>query len=84
MQKLQTLNSDNSKGELSMEKYLVKSEEAFFERVRRDKLSSAASYISSHRESIWSMPGTLTINEHSTEHSRPACNYTVFVDVNPY
>jgi hypothetical protein len=30
------------------------------------------------------MPGTLTINEHSTEHSRPACNYTVFVDVNPY
>ncbi|KAG2142801.1 uncharacterized protein EDB93DRAFT_1157751 [Suillus bovinus] len=55
MQKLQALNSNNSKGELSIEKYLVKSEEAFFERVRRDKLSSAASYISWHPESIWSI-----------------------------
>ncbi|KAG2368619.1 glycoside hydrolase family 13/glycosyltransferase family 5 protein [Suillus spraguei] len=72
VQKLQGLDSHNSKGELSIEKYLVKSEEAFFNRVRRDKLSSAASYISSHRESIWSMPGTLTINEHSiNDHSRP-------------
>ncbi|KAF8550287.1 glycoside hydrolase family 13/glycosyltransferase family 5 protein [Imleria badia] len=55
VQKLQALSSDNSKGELSIERYLVKSEEAYFDRVRRDKLSSAASYISSHRESTWSM-----------------------------
>ncbi|KAG2151025.1 glycoside hydrolase family 13/glycosyltransferase family 5 protein [Suillus bovinus] len=52
VQKLQTLNSNNSKGELSIEKYLVKSENAFFERARRDKLSDAASHISSHRERI--------------------------------
>ena len=73
MQKLQGLNADNSKGELSIEKFLVKSEEAFFDRVRRDKLSSAVSYISSHRESVWSMPGTLTVNEPP---SRPTCECT--------
>ncbi|KAG1859045.1 glycoside hydrolase family 13/glycosyltransferase family 5 protein [Suillus tomentosus] len=55
VQKLHALNSNNSKGELSIEKYLVKSEEAFFERVRRDKLSSATSHTSSHWESIQSM-----------------------------
>ncbi|KAH7926306.1 glycoside hydrolase family 13/glycosyltransferase family 5 protein [Leucogyrophana mollusca] len=65
VQKLQALNAENSKGELSIEKYLVKSEEAFFERVRRDKLSSAASYISSQRESVWSMPGTLSLEDRS-------------------
>ncbi|KAH7889233.1 glycoside hydrolase family 13/glycosyltransferase family 5 protein [Phlebopus sp. FC_14] len=65
VQKLQMLSAENSKGELSIEKYLVKSEEAFFDRVRRDKLSSAASYISSQRESMWSMPGSLTIDERS-------------------
>lgn len=54
MQKLQSLSSDNSKGELSIERYLVKSEEAYFDKVRKDKLSSAASYISSHRDSVWS------------------------------
>ena len=59
VQKLQLLSSENSKGELSIERFLVKSEEAYFERVRRDKLSSAASYISSQRDSVWSSPGTL-------------------------
>ncbi|KAJ8584921.1 glycoside hydrolase family 13/glycosyltransferase family 5 protein [Rhizopogon salebrosus TDB-379] len=68
VQKLKGLSADNSQRELSIEKYLVKSEEAFFDRVRKDKLSSAASYISSHRESVWSMPGTVTIND---LHSRP-------------
>ncbi|KIJ57158.1 glycosyltransferase family 5 protein [Sphaerobolus stellatus SS14] len=43
VQKLQTLSVDNSKGELSIEKFLTKSEEKFFNRVRRDKLSSANS-----------------------------------------
>lgn len=57
-QKLQLLSADNSKGELSIEKFLTKSEEHFFDRVRKEKLSSAASYISSKRESVWSMPGT--------------------------
>lgn len=59
VQKLQSLSSDNSKGELSIERYLIKSEEAYFDRVRKDKLSSAASYISSHRDSVWSSHGTL-------------------------
>ncbi|KAF9242130.1 glycoside hydrolase family 13/glycosyltransferase family 5 protein [Melanogaster broomeanus] len=69
VQKLQALSAENSKGELSIEKYLVKSEEAFFERVRRDKLSSAASYISSHRDSVWSTPGAMSAVE---DRSRPA------------
>ncbi|KIJ68914.1 glycosyltransferase family 5 protein [Hydnomerulius pinastri MD-312] len=68
VQKLQLLSSENSKGELSIERFLVKSEEAFFDRVRRDKLSSAASYISSQRESVWSMPGSASIADN---HSRP-------------
>ncbi|KAF8843644.1 glycoside hydrolase family 13/glycosyltransferase family 5 protein [Paxillus ammoniavirescens] len=68
VQKLQTLSSENSKAELSIEKFLVKSEEAFFERVRKDKLSSAASYISSQRESVWSAHGTLSVAD---DRSRP-------------
>jgi alpha-1,3-glucan synthase len=81
VQKLKGLSADNSQRELSIEKYLVKSEEAFFDRVRKDKLSSAASYISSHRESVWSMPGTVTIND---LHSRPTCECTLLGDVNCY
>ncbi|KAF8121955.1 glycoside hydrolase family 13/glycosyltransferase family 5 protein [Boletus edulis] len=68
VQKLQTLSSDNSKGELSIERFLVKSEEAYFDRVRKDKLSSAASYISSQRDSIWSSHGLSVVDERS----RPA------------
>ncbi|KAH7908597.1 glycoside hydrolase family 13/glycosyltransferase family 5 protein [Hygrophoropsis aurantiaca] len=55
MRKLQTLNAENSKGELSIERYLVKSEEAFFDRLRRDRLFSAASYISLQRVPARSM-----------------------------
>lgn len=51
VQKLQALNAKNSEHELSIEKFLVKSEEAFFGRVRKEKLSSAASIIS-HRDSV--------------------------------
>ncbi|KAN0123743.1 glycosyltransferase [Russula decolorans] len=54
--KLQNLSADNSKRELSIEKFLVKSEEAFFDKVRKDKLSSAASLRSSQRDSIWGTP----------------------------
>ncbi|KAI0341602.1 glycoside hydrolase family 13 and glycosyltransferase family 5 domain-containing protein [Trametopsis cervina] len=63
-QKLQMLNSHNSKHELSIEKFLTKSEEAFFDKVKKDKLSSAASIRSSQRESIWGAPS-------SFDHSRP-------------
>ncbi|KAJ7774879.1 modular protein with glycoside hydrolase family 13 and glycosyltransferase family 5 domains [Mycena metata] len=56
VQKLQQLNAKNSEHELSIEKFLMKSEEAFFGKVRKDKLSSAASVRSSQRESIWGTP----------------------------
>lgn len=46
----------NSEHELSIEKFLMKSEEAFFGKVRKDKLSSAASIRSSQRDSIWGTP----------------------------
>jgi alpha-1,3-glucan synthase len=64
--KLQNLSADNSKGELSIEKYLTKSEEAFFDKVRKDKLSSAASHRSSRRESIWGTPSP-------SLYDRPTC-----------
>lgn len=56
VQKLQMLDAKNSEHELSIEKYLVKSEEAFFGKVRKDKLDSAASIRSSARESVWGTP----------------------------
>jgi hypothetical protein len=69
--KLQNLSADNSKGELSIEKYLTKSEEAFFDKVRKDKLSSAASLRSSQRESMWGTP-SLSLYDHP---SRPTCMF---------
>ncbi|KAI6005611.1 glycoside hydrolase family 13/glycosyltransferase family 5 protein [Pisolithus albus] len=71
-QKLQMLSADNSKGELSIEKFLTKSEEHFFDRVRKEKLSSAVSYISSKRESMWSMPGTVEEHSHPTSPGTPS------------
>ncbi|KAF9464738.1 modular protein with glycoside hydrolase family 13 and glycosyltransferase family 5 domains [Collybia nuda] len=56
VQKLQNLTAKNSEHELSIEKYLTKSEEAFFGKVRKDKLSSAASVRSSQRDSVWGTP----------------------------
>ncbi|PBK78186.1 modular protein with glycoside hydrolase family 13 and glycosyltransferase family 5 domains [Armillaria solidipes] len=56
VQKLQALNAKNSEHELSIEKFLVKSEEAFFGKVRKDKLDSAASIRSSQRDSVWGTP----------------------------
>ncbi|KIK57781.1 glycosyltransferase family 5 protein [Collybiopsis luxurians FD-317 M1] len=56
IQKLQNLNAKNSEHELSIEKYLMKSEEAFFGKVKKDKLSSAASIRSSQRDSVWGTP----------------------------
>ncbi|GJE90808.1 apha amylase catalytic domain and glycogen synthase DULL1-like domain-containing protein [Phanerochaete sordida] len=65
--KLQTLNSHNSKHELSIEKFLTKSEEKFFDKVKKDKLSSAASIRSSQRDSVWGTPAPS-----SFDHSRPS------------
>jgi alpha-1,3-glucan synthase len=68
VQKLQMLNADNSKTELSIEKFLIKSEEAYFGKVRRDKLDSAASIRSSNRDSIWGTPAP-------SLYSRPDCMF---------
>ena len=45
--KLQALSADTSNGELAIERFLAKSEEAFFPKVKKDKTSSAASTFSS-------------------------------------
>ncbi|EIW51684.1 glycoside hydrolase family 13 and glycosyltransferase family 5 domain-containing protein [Trametes versicolor FP-101664 SS1] len=67
VQRLQVLNAHNSKHELSIEKFLMKSEEAFFDKVKKDKLSSAASVRSSQRDSVWGTPAPSTF-----DHSRPS------------
>ena len=62
------LDAKNSQHELSIERFLVKSEEAFFGKVRRDKLSSAASIRSSQRDSIWGTPSP-------SIYTRPDCTF---------
>lgn len=66
VQKLQMLNAKNSEHELSIEKFLTKSEEVFFGKVRKDKLSGAASVRSSQRDSVWGTPSP-------SIYSRPDC-----------
>jgi len=56
VQKLQMLNAKNSENELSIERFLVKSEEAFFGKVRKDQLETAASMRSSQQDSVWGTP----------------------------
>jgi alpha-1,3-glucan synthase len=68
------LSADNSKRELSIEKFLVKSEEAFFDKVRKDKLSSAASLRSSQRDSIWGTPAP-------SLYDRPTCTFDYIHEV---
>lgn len=51
--RLQYLDAANSKGDLSIEKFLTKSEEAFHERARREKLVAAGGG-GSRRNSFWS------------------------------
>lgn len=51
VQKLQALSSDNSKGDLCIEKYLIKSEKAFFDDVKKSRMSSMAS-VKSSRDSF--------------------------------
>ena len=72
VQMLQDLNAKNSEHELSIEKFLTKSEEAFFGKVRKQKLDDAASVRSSYRDSMW---GTPAVSMYST----PACmNFFLF------
>ncbi|CUA76935.1 alpha-1,3-glucan synthase [Rhizoctonia solani] len=54
--KLQLLTPENSSKELSIEKFLTKSEEAFFDKVKQDKINSSAASIRSRRDSSWGTP----------------------------
>ncbi|KAK1236528.1 hypothetical protein PQX77_000221 [Marasmius sp. AFHP31] len=62
VQMLQSLNAKNSPNELSIEKFLVKSEEAFFGKIRKDKLSSSAASIRSKRESVWDTSSSASLS----------------------
>lgn len=77
--KLQALSAENSKGELSIERFLVKSEEDFFNKVKKDKMSSAASILSSRRESLWGGVTSLHYDSRPAsplEHEFDRANYT--------
>ena len=47
VQKLKDLSADNSKGDLCIEKFLVKSEKAFFSEVKKEKLTGESNCLSS-------------------------------------
>ena len=66
--KLRGLDAKNSQGELSIEKFLTKNEEAFFDKVKEDRRSSAAS-LRSQRDSYYH-PNPSRSSLHST---RPDC-----------
>jgi alpha-1,3-glucan synthase len=66
--KLQSLTVENSKSDLCIEKFLMQSEEAFFHQVKKDKLSSAGSIMSSKRDSTWGTPSPSVY-----DYSRPNC-----------
>jgi alpha-1,3-glucan synthase len=57
VQRLQNLNATNSERELSVDKFLTKSEESFFNKVRKRKLNDAASIPSPYREPVWGAQG---------------------------
>jgi hypothetical protein len=42
VQKLRDLSADNSKGDLCIEKFLIKSEKAFFTEIKKEKISGAS------------------------------------------
>ena len=66
---LRGLNAKNSQNELSIEKFLTKSEEAFFDKAKEDKRESAAS-LRSQRDSFYnSSPRT------SFYSTRPDCKW---------
>ena len=68
---LRGLDSKNSQDELSIEKFLTKSEEAFFDKVKVDKRHSAAS-LRSQRESFYDSGGSRS----SFYSTRPDCEWS--------
>ncbi|KAG8934063.1 Cell wall alpha-1,3-glucan synthase ags1 [Tulasnella sp. 418] len=71
VEKLQGLTAENSKGDLCIEKFLVKSEEAFFDKVKKEKMESSAMSIRSHRDSTWGTPSP-TIGGYDSRPSSPS------------
>ena len=68
--KLRELDAKNSQKELSIEKFLTKSEEAFFDKVKEDKRTSASS-LRSQRDSYYHTNASRT----SFYSTRPDCEY---------
>lgn len=80
VEKLRGLDAKNSQGELSIEKFLTKSEEAFFDKVKENKRSSAAS-LRSQRDSYYHNTNASRTSFYST---RPDCEYPYFLVVIPF
>ncbi|KAF8625783.1 hypothetical protein AX15_005173 [Amanita polypyramis BW_CC] len=78
VQKLQMLDAKNSQHQLSIEKFLVKSEEAFFGRVRREKLSSAVSVRSSQRDSMFGTPSLSVYSRPTSPHTQAGLSTTEY------
>lgn len=74
IQKLQMLTPGNSKNDLCIEKFLIKSEKKYFAGVKKEKIeSSTASYKGSSRDSTWGTPApSLHYNDRSDS---PEGNY---------
>ena len=53
VQKLRDLSADNSKGDLCIEKFLIKSEKAFFEEVKKEKFSGEYNNQSATNQLLW-------------------------------
>jgi alpha-1,3-glucan synthase len=76
--KLRELDAKNSQNELSIEKFLTKSEEAFFDKVKVDKRSSAAS-LRSQRDSFYHSNASRS----SFYSTRPDCKCPLLLMVLP-
>ncbi|CAK5276043.1 unnamed protein product [Mycena citricolor] len=56
--RLESLDAKNSEHELSIERFLIKSEEKFFHQVKKEKMHATESLRSSKRDSIWGTPSS--------------------------
>ncbi|CAD6563802.1 MAG: Cell wall alpha-1,3-glucan synthase ags1 [Tremellales sp. Tagirdzhanova-0007] len=68
VQKLRDLSADNSKGDLCIEKFLIKSEKAFFEEVKREKISAMS--VRSSRDSFIPSRAPSMVDGFRPEYSR--------------
>jgi len=72
VQKLRDLSSDNSKGDLCIEKFLIKSEKAFFDEIKKEKMSSCKFLFQPLRPALISAAMSIKSSRDSFMASRPA------------